>query len=239
VLLSPLADGGEGHARGRGGGRRLGMARGRGHRPHRPPGRARWLRSSDGRRAVVELAEASGLSRLTPEERDPTGRLDLRHGQVLRAVIESGVEQVTIGIGGSATTDGGTGSSSAWRASDPARDGSCTSTSSTTSRTSTCGSPATSPIPCWFARSGRDLRPAEGRFAGAGRGARRAPRALCRQLGRPSGATSARRRSRVRPGRGFALLSIQDRFRSFALRPGVDLVMELTDFERSSGRRTS
>ena len=35
---------------------------------------------------------------------------------------------------------------------------------------------------------------------------------------------------------GFALLSIQDRFRSFALRPGVDLVMELTDFEEKLGQ---
>ena len=73
------------------------------------PVRARWLRSRDGRRAVVELAEASGLSRLTPEERDPTGASTFGTGQVLRAVIDSGVEEVTIGIGGSATTDGGYG----------------------------------------------------------------------------------------------------------------------------------
>ncbi len=88
------------------------------------PVRARWLRSRDGRRAVVELAEASGLSRLTPEERDPTGASTYGTGKVLRTVIDSGVEEVTIGIGGSATTDGGYGILEALGVHrDPERDG--------------------------------------------------------------------------------------------------------------------
>ena len=37
-------------------------------------------------------------------------------------------------------------------------------------------------------------------------------------------------------GVGYALLSIQDRFRSFALRPGVDLVMDATDFDARLAR---
>ena len=50
------------------------------------------------------------------------------------------------------------------------------------------------------------------------------------------------RRERDTPGAGaaggvgFALLAIQDRFRSFALRPGVDLVMEATDFDARLAR---
>jgi len=73
VLLSPLADGGEGtlvavEAAGGWEWREVAATD-----PIDRPVRARWLRSSDGRRALVELAEASGLSRLAPDERDPTG----------------------------------------------------------------------------------------------------------------------------------------------------------------------
>ena len=124
VLLSPLADGGEGtlvSVEAAGGWDWHEVAA---TDPIDRPVRARWLRSSDGRRAVVELAEASGLSRLTPEERDPTGASTFGTGQVLRAVIDSGVEEVTIGIGGSATTDGGFGILEALGVrSDPERDG--------------------------------------------------------------------------------------------------------------------
>ena len=75
---------------------------GRGRRPRsaiRSAGRstARWLRSDDGRRAVVEMAEASGLSRLTPEERDPIGATTAGTGELLRAAIDAGVRHVTLG----------------------------------------------------------------------------------------------------------------------------------------------
>ncbi len=70
---------------------------------------ARWLRSDDGLHAVVEMAEASGLSRLTPAERDPIGASSVGTGQLLRAAIDAGAHHVILGIGGSATTDGGRG----------------------------------------------------------------------------------------------------------------------------------
>src|SRR5204863_639880 len=79
---------------------------------HDPLGRpitARWLRSDDATRAFVELAEASGLSRVAPNERNPIEATTLGTGEVLCAVIDGGVTEVTIGIGGSATTDGGAG----------------------------------------------------------------------------------------------------------------------------------
>jgi glycerate kinase len=109
VLLAPLADGGEGTL--------VAIAAAGGwewqqvdaHDPIGRPVQARWLRSTDGRRAVVELAEASGLSRLTTDERDPMGASTFGTGEVLEAVIESGVHEVTLGIGGSATNDGGSG----------------------------------------------------------------------------------------------------------------------------------
>jgi len=109
--LSPLADGGEGtlvaiHAAG-GWEWREAPA----HDPLGRPLTARWLVAADGRgaRAVVELAEASGLSRLTTAERD-AGRASTRGtGEVLRAVLDAGVRHVVLGVGGSATTDGGSG----------------------------------------------------------------------------------------------------------------------------------
>ena len=239
VLLSPLADGGEGtlvSVEAAGGWEWHEVAA---TDPIDRPVRARWLRSSDGRRAVVELAEASGLSRLTPEERDPTGASTFGTGEVLRAVIDSGVEQVTIGIGGSATTDGGYGILEALGVrSDPERDGflhldqlgylanvdlrvACDVTNpllGSRGAAATYG-PQKGASPEQVSELDAHLaRYADQLAAAVGRDERETP-----------GAGAA-------GGVGFALLSIQDRFRSFALRPGVDLVMELTDFEEKLGQ---
>lgn len=73
------------------------------------PCRARYGVSPDGRTGVVELAEASGLPRvadLPPAPRDAT---TVGTGVVARAVLDAGVEAVLVCLGGSATTDGGTG----------------------------------------------------------------------------------------------------------------------------------
>lgn len=111
VLLAPLADGGEGtlvaiEAAG-------GWAW-RAARVRDPLGReveARWLEAAAGaaRGAVVELAEASGLSRLAPSERDPFRVSTVGTGELLRAALDGGARRITLGIGGSATTDGGAG----------------------------------------------------------------------------------------------------------------------------------
>ena len=109
LLLAPLADGGEGTlvAIAAAGGWEWRTAAATD--PIGRPVAARWLRSADGRRAVVELAEASGLSRLAAPERDPVGASTRGTGEVLRAVIAEGIQSITLGIGGSATTDGGAG----------------------------------------------------------------------------------------------------------------------------------
>lgn len=109
VLLAPLADGGEGTLVA------IEAAGGwtRDEVPAEDPlgrlTRARWLRSDDGRRAVVELAEASGLSRLGPTERDAKAASTSGTGAILRSVLDAGIRHVVLGIGGSATTDGGAG----------------------------------------------------------------------------------------------------------------------------------
>jgi glycerate kinase len=109
LLLSPLADGGEGTLVA------IEAAGGwewRSTHALSPVGvriKASWLRSSDGRRAVIELATASGLSRVPLGSRSPLSSTTVGTGELLEAVLDAGVRDITLGIGGSATTDGGAG----------------------------------------------------------------------------------------------------------------------------------
>jgi glycerate kinase len=59
--------------------------------------------------AVVELAQASGYERLTPDERDPEATSTRGTGELIRAALDLGVRRIVVGVGGSATTDGGLG----------------------------------------------------------------------------------------------------------------------------------
>jgi glycerate kinase len=75
------------------------------------PVEAEWL-LIDGRDAFVEMAAASGLSRLTPDERTPDAARAASTrgtGELLRSALDAGVQSITLGLGGSATTDGGSG----------------------------------------------------------------------------------------------------------------------------------
>jgi len=65
-----------------------------------------WLELPDGS-AAVELAAASGLPLLS--QLDPLGAHTTGLGQVIAAALEAGARQVTVALGGSASTDGGTG----------------------------------------------------------------------------------------------------------------------------------
>jgi glycerate kinase len=63
----------------------------------------------DGKTAVIELAEASGLTRLAPEERDPRRTTTYGTGLLIKAALDAGIRSFLIGLGGSATNDGGAG----------------------------------------------------------------------------------------------------------------------------------
>jgi glycerate kinase len=63
----------------------------------------------DGRTAIVEMARASGLKLLKTSERDPLRTTTFGTGQLIEAAIKAGARRVIIGIGGSATNDGGVG----------------------------------------------------------------------------------------------------------------------------------
>ena len=59
--------------------------------------------------AIVETAAASGLGLVDPSERDAVQASTFGTGQLIMAAIEAGADLVYLGVGGSATTDGGAG----------------------------------------------------------------------------------------------------------------------------------
>jgi glycerate kinase len=59
--------------------------------------------------AIVEMARASGLTLVEPDERDPVAASTFGTGQLILAAVEAGAELVYVAVGGSATTDGGAG----------------------------------------------------------------------------------------------------------------------------------
>lgn len=71
--------------------------------------RTRYLFSPENKTAYIELAECSGIVLLDPDERDPLQTTTLGTGMQLRHALENGARRVYIGLGGSATNDGGIG----------------------------------------------------------------------------------------------------------------------------------
>lgn len=63
----------------------------------------------DGRTAVIELAKASGIELLKDNEKDPLISTTLGTGQLIIDALNRGCRKLIIGIGGSATNDGGAG----------------------------------------------------------------------------------------------------------------------------------
>lgn len=79
------------------------------HDPLGRPIRTRYGRVDGGRTAVVEVAAASGLALLAPGERDPLRASSFGTGEIVRQALAAGAERVLLGVGGSATVDGGMG----------------------------------------------------------------------------------------------------------------------------------
>ena len=63
----------------------------------------------NGETCVIEMAKASGLTLLTSDERNPLIASTYGTGQLIRHALDAGFRKFIIGIGGSATNDGGTG----------------------------------------------------------------------------------------------------------------------------------
>jgi glycerate 2-kinase len=65
--------------------------------------------SGDGNTAFIEMAAASGLAKLKPEERNPMITTSFGTGELIRYALDRHCTDIIIGIGGSATVDGGMG----------------------------------------------------------------------------------------------------------------------------------
>ncbi len=100
----PLADGGEGTLEAFGDPNRITKVTG----PLGDPVEASWL--LEGKRAVIEMARASGLSLVGgPDGNDPLQATTTGTGQLIARAAELGARHIVVGLGGSATTDGGFG----------------------------------------------------------------------------------------------------------------------------------
>ncbi|MDE3113234.1 MAG: glycerate kinase [Chloroflexota bacterium] len=106
----PLADGGEGTVHALVAATNGTIQRSRVHDPLGREIEAEWGILGDRRTAVVEMAAASGLPLLRDDERDPRVASTRGTGElILAAATTNGIGRVLVGIGGSATNDGGTG----------------------------------------------------------------------------------------------------------------------------------
>ena len=65
--------------------------------------------TGDGKTAVIEMAEASGLALVPLSKRDPYITTSFGTGELILDALNQGVEKIILGIGGSATNDGGVG----------------------------------------------------------------------------------------------------------------------------------
>ena len=108
-VLVPMADGGEGTMQAlvdASSGRII-------HTPvHDPLGRlipSKFGLLGDGSTAVIEMAQASGIQYVDYQTRNPMATSTFGTGELIKAVLDQGVKQIIIGIGGSATNDGGAG----------------------------------------------------------------------------------------------------------------------------------
>lgn len=73
------------------------------------PVRAFFGMMGDGRTAVIEMAAASGLHLVPVDKRNPLITTTRGTGELIGAALDAGAERLIIGIGGSATNDGGAG----------------------------------------------------------------------------------------------------------------------------------
>lgn len=109
ITMLPVADGGDGFV--------VAMtANGKGNvlvdkvtGPLGDPVEAKWGLMQGGKTAIIEMAQAAGLMLVPPAKRDPTRTTTFGVGELIRIALRRGVDRILVGIGGSATNDGGIG----------------------------------------------------------------------------------------------------------------------------------
>jgi glycerate kinase len=73
-----------------------------------------WGLSGDGKTAFIEMAAASGLGLVPPAQRNPLLTTSRGTGELILQALDHGAKNIIIGIGGSATNDGGAGWCRRW-----------------------------------------------------------------------------------------------------------------------------
>lgn len=108
-IKMPLADGGEGTVdilhHGLGGEKKFYQVCG----PNNEDLTAEWVLLDNGSTALIEIAQASGLDKTIANQRDPSIATSYGTGELIKAALDSGVAKILLGLGGSATNDGGAG----------------------------------------------------------------------------------------------------------------------------------
>ena len=109
LVIMPLADGGEGTTAAlvSAAGGRLEWCTVSG--PLGDPVEAHFGLIEDGRTAIVEVAQASGLQRIPPTQRDALRACSRGTGELIAAALDTGASTLIIGLGGSASSDAGIG----------------------------------------------------------------------------------------------------------------------------------
>ena len=109
VKIAPVADGGDGTLK-----TMVDVTNGEiiKENVHDPLGKeieAEWGKLGDNQTAVIEMARASGLALLNENEKSALNTTTYGTGQLFKAALDSGAKKFILGIGGSATNDGGAG----------------------------------------------------------------------------------------------------------------------------------
>lgn len=109
IVVKPLADGGEGTVEALSSGFAGTIVEKAVKGPLQKPVLAKYCILDSTKTAVIEMAAASGLPLLSPEERNPLDTTTYGVGELIKDGIERGCRRFIVGIGGSATNDGGAG----------------------------------------------------------------------------------------------------------------------------------
>ena len=109
VLVKPLADGGEGTVEALAETSNAEMVEIEVNGPLMKPVVAKYCILNDTNTAVIEMASASGITLISDEDRNPLETTTFGVGELIKDAINRGCRRFIVGIGGSATNDGGTG----------------------------------------------------------------------------------------------------------------------------------
>jgi glycerate 2-kinase len=107
IDIVPMADGGEGTAQAICEARGGSWVKCKAHDPLSREIEVRYAWVEDRKLAVMEMSEAAGMRRLSEDERDPVHATTFGVGEMILDAVSRGVNEIIIGLGGSATNDGG------------------------------------------------------------------------------------------------------------------------------------